>query len=101
MSLRPWPIFQRNSIRAAWHQCCCRLAVHIPRGVCVISRYVYFISACLGVLPLAACHSATAPTNTTTTTSTTTTPVAQAVTIGGTLAPTAVGQTSQLTATTA
>jgi trimeric autotransporter adhesin len=71
----------------------------------VTRRYICFISACVGLLAIAACHSATAPTaTTTTTTGTTTTPttpvVAQAVTIAGTTAFTAVGQTSQLTATT-
>jgi hypothetical protein len=75
----------------------------IPRGAHVIRRRVSFICAWLGLLSMAACHSATAPTNTTTTptptTPTTTTPTTATVTIGGTLAFTGPGQTSQLTAT--
>jgi hypothetical protein len=70
----------------------------------VIRRYVCLISACVGLLAIAACHSSTAPTDTTTTTTTTTTTptttTPQAVTIAGTTAFTGVGQTSQLTATT-
>lgn len=64
-------------------------------------RRVCLIGACIGLSSLIACHSATAPTSssTGTTTTTGTTTSSPSVTVGGTTTLTAVGQTTQLTAT--